>query len=106
MEKIKLVHLVNFDLGLKIHIGNYLHYQRKQGYDVSVVSHPGSWIKHDTVIQDDIFVKVIPFEPRISPLADLRTLVRLVRYFRQERFDIVKGYGARLVKTPGSDGAP
>jgi glycosyltransferase involved in cell wall biosynthesis len=89
MDKIKLVHLVNFDLGLKIHIANYLRYQKEQGYDVSVVSHPGSWIQHDTVIQDDIFVKVIPFEPRISPLADLKTVTRLVRYFRQERFDIV-----------------
>jgi len=89
MDKVKLVHLVNFDLGLKIHIANYLRYQKEQGYDVSVVSHPGNWIKHDTLIQDGIFVKVIPFEPRISPLADLKTLARLVRYFRQERFDIV-----------------
>ncbi len=89
MKKIKLAHVVNFDLGLKIHIGNYLRYQREQGYDVSIVCHPGKWITRDTTIQDDIFVKVIPFEPRISPIADLQTLVRLVAYFRQERFDIV-----------------
>jgi len=88
-KRIRLVHLVNFDLGLKIHIGNYLRYQLEQGYDLSVVSHPGKWLTHDTTIYDRIPVKIMPFAPRISPAADLKTLLQLVAYFRRERFDIV-----------------
>jgi hypothetical protein len=89
MRKIRLVHVVNFDLGLKIHIANYMRYQLQQGYDLTVVSHPGRWLKRDTTIQDGIPVKIIPFQPRLSPLADLQTLARLVAFFRQQKFDIV-----------------
>ena len=103
MKKIKVVYLVNFDLGLKIHIRNFLRYQQEQGYEVSVVCHPGRWLTHDryvplgdTTIHDDtgtspcgIFVKIIPFKPSIDPLGDLKTLIQLVDYFRREKFDIV-----------------
>lgn len=89
MSTIRLVHIANFDLGMKIHLGNYLRYLRAQGYDVSAVTHPGSWLTHDTTILDGIFVKVLPFNPRLSPWTDLTTFVQLVRYLRQEKFDIV-----------------
>ena len=89
MKQIKVVHLTNLDVSLAVHMGNYMRYQQGQGYDVSVVCHPGRWLTHDTTIMDSIFVKIVPFEPRISPLVDLQTLVRLVRYFRRRRFDIV-----------------
>lgn len=87
-RRIKVVHLGNSDVGLPLW-GNYVRYQRAQGYDVSFICHSGSWITQDTTILDGVFVKVIPFVPRISPLVDLTTLVKLIRYFRQERFDIV-----------------
>jgi glycosyltransferase involved in cell wall biosynthesis len=89
MRSIKVAHIANFDIGLRVHLGNYMLYLRDQGYDVSAVSHPGRWLSRDTTILGGIFVKIIPFEPRVSPLADLRTTARLVRYFRKEKFDIV-----------------
>lgn len=89
MENAKVVHLTNFDVGLRTHIKNYLTYLREQGYDVSVICHPGQWLQHDTHTPDGIFVKIMPFPPRITPLADLKTLIRLVRYFRKERFHVV-----------------
>jgi glycosyltransferase involved in cell wall biosynthesis len=85
----KVIHLTNFDVGLQTHMRNYLHYLRERGYDVSVVCHPGLWLQHDTHTPDGVGVKIIPFPPRIAPLADLRTLARLVRYFRQERPQVV-----------------
>jgi glycosyltransferase involved in cell wall biosynthesis len=110
MSRIKVVHVANLDLGLKVHLGNYMQYLREQGYEVSAVTHPGRWLTRDTTILDGIFVKIIPFEPRISPLADLRTLARLVQYFRRERFDIVHTHSmkpgllgrlaARMVRVP------
>jgi glycosyltransferase involved in cell wall biosynthesis len=95
MKQIKVVHLANIDMGLKHHLGNYMRYQRSQGYDVSAISHPGRWLNHDTTILDGIFVKIIPFEPRLSPLADLKTLVRLAHYFRRKRFDIVHTHAVK-----------
>ena len=89
MKQIKIVHVANYDLGLKIHLGNYMQYQREQGYDVSAITHPGSWLTRDTTILDGTFVKIMMFEPRLSPLLDFKTLMRLIYYFRQERFDIV-----------------
>jgi glycosyltransferase involved in cell wall biosynthesis len=89
MENAKIVHLTNFDVGLRTHIKNYLNYLREQGYDVSVICHPGQWLQHDTHTPDGIFVKIMPFPPRITPLTDLKTLIRLVRYFRKERFHVV-----------------
>lgn len=89
MKQIKIVHIANFDLGLKIHLGNYMRYQRDQGYCVSAITHPGRWLTQDTMIFDGIFVKIMMFKPRISPLTDFSTLVSLVHYFQQERFDVV-----------------
>jgi glycosyltransferase involved in cell wall biosynthesis len=89
MKQTKIVHIANFDLGLKIHLGNYMRYQRDQGYCVSAITHPGRWLTQDTTILDGIPVKIMSFRPRISPLADLKTMIRLIYYFRRERFDIV-----------------
>jgi hypothetical protein len=95
MQSIRVVHIANIDVGLKIHLGNYMRYQRSQGYDVSATAHPGNWLTQDTTILDGIFVKIIPFEPRLSPVADLKTLIQLLRYFRQNRFDIVHTHSVK-----------
>ncbi len=89
MTKTRVVHVTNFDIGLRTHLRNYLGYLRQQGYDVSVVCHPGQWLQHDTWTPDGIFVKIIPFPPRITPLVDLKALVSMVGYFRRERFHVV-----------------
>ncbi len=110
MKKIKVVHLANLDVTLPIHIGNYVRYQRAQGYDVSIICHPGRWLKEDSMIMEDYFVKIIPFEPRITPFLDLKSLAKLVQYFKQEQFDIVHthtvkpsllgGLAAQIARTP------
>jgi glycosyltransferase involved in cell wall biosynthesis len=89
VKEIKVVHVVNLDVSLKVHYGNYMKYLKDQGYSVSAITHPGSWLKQDTTIYDSIFVKIIEFPPRISPFNDLQTLWKLVKYFRKEQFDIV-----------------
>lgn len=96
MNRIRIVHIDNLDVGLKVHLGNYLRYLTAQGYDVSAACHPGRWIKNDTVIQDGVPVRVFQFEPRISPLADMRTIAGLVRYFLHERFDVVHTHTAKV----------
>jgi glycosyltransferase involved in cell wall biosynthesis len=110
MSKIKVVHLSNYDVGLRIHMRNYMRYLRDQGYDVSIICNPGRFLKGDMVTEDGIFVKAIPFPHSITPLADLKTLWALYRYFREERFDVVHTHtvkpgllgrlAARLARVP------
>lgn len=89
MRRIKVVHLDNLDVGLRVHLGNYMRYLQAQGYEVHAVCPPGRWLTHDTTILDGVRVKIVRFDPAITPLTDLRSLLQLVRYFRRERFDIV-----------------
>lgn len=89
VRRIKVVHLDNLDVGLRVHLGNYMRYLQAQGYEVHAVCPPGHWLKQDTTILDGVRVKLVRFDPAITPLTDLRSLVQLVRYFRRERFDIV-----------------
>jgi glycosyltransferase involved in cell wall biosynthesis len=85
----RVIHLSNLDTGLRTHLRNYLLDQRRRGYEVSVVCHPGSWLRHDTETPDGIPVTIMRFPPAFSPFTDLTTLVRLVAHFRRERADIV-----------------
>jgi len=95
MNKIKIVHLTNHEISLGIHMRNYMRYLRDQGYEVSIICNPGRFFKEDMVTEDGIFVKAIPFPHSITPLADLKTLWALYRYFRQERFHIVHTHTAK-----------
>lgn len=88
-QKIKVVHLSNHDISLKIHVRNQILFLRNRGYDVSIISNPGDYIKKDTITPDGFFVKAIPFPSSITPWQDLKTLFKLWRYMRQERFHIV-----------------
>jgi glycosyltransferase involved in cell wall biosynthesis len=62
---------------------------RNRGYDVSIICNPGDYLKKDTITPDGFFVKVIPFLSSITPWQDIQTLLKLLRYMRQERFHIV-----------------
>lgn len=86
---LRVVQLINHDIGLRIHGRHYFNYLRAQGYDLSVVCTPGEYVTGDMVTADGIPVKAIPFWPRYTPINDLRALVQLARYLRCCRFDIV-----------------
>ncbi|MCB9422099.1 MAG: glycosyltransferase family 4 protein [Ardenticatenaceae bacterium] len=86
---VKVVHVINNDIGLRIHGRHYFQYLQQQGYDINVVCGLGSYVKGDMVTPDSIPVKAIPFPPRYTPVADLKTLQQLARHFRQQRYDIV-----------------
>ena len=88
-ERIKVVHLSNHEISLKVHSRNQMNFLRNRGYDVSMVCNPGDSFKSDSTTQDGIFVKAIPFPSRISPFRDIATFFRLWRYMRKEKFHIV-----------------
>ncbi len=86
---IKVVHIINNDIGLRIHARHYFNYLRQQGYEMNVICAPGDYVKGDMVTSDGIPVIAIPFPPRYTPVSDLKTIWRLVRLFRKNRYGIV-----------------
>jgi glycosyltransferase involved in cell wall biosynthesis len=107
---VKVVHIMNSDIGLRVHGHNYFSYLHDRGYDVQVVCSPGKFVKGDMVTKEGIVVKAISFPPRYTPIYDLKVLIQLVRHLRRQRYDIVHTHtvkpgllgriAARLVGTP------
>ncbi|MBN1584489.1 MAG: glycosyltransferase, partial [Anaerolineae bacterium] len=89
MIKLKVAHIMNSDIALRVHARNYFSYLKGQGYDLEVVCSPGDLVKGDMVTDDGIVVKAISFPSRYTPMNDYKALVQLVRHFRQKRYDIV-----------------
>jgi len=107
---LRVVHLSNSDIALRVHARNYFAYLRDQGYDLEVVCSPGELVKGDMVTDEGIVVKAISLPSRYTPVNDFKALVQLVRHFRQQRYDIVHTHAvkpgllgriaARLAGTP------
>jgi len=82
-----VAHVTTADVSLRYLLSNQLQAVRARGYDVSGVSAPGPdvaalealGIRHDAV----------PMTRRLTPLADLGSLLRLYRLMRRRRFTIV-----------------
>lgn len=92
---IKVAHIMNSDIALRIHARNYFAYLRDQGYDLQVVCSPGELVKGDMVTDEGIVVKAISFPSRYTPVKDLKALIQLVGHFRQQRYDIVHTHGVK-----------
>jgi glycosyltransferase involved in cell wall biosynthesis len=88
-KKIKVVHLSNHEMSLKVHSRNQMIFLRNRGYDVSMICNPGDFFTADMTTPDGIFVKAIPFPSKIMPFQDISTFYRLWRYMREKRFHIV-----------------
>jgi len=107
---IRVVHVINIDIGVRIHLRNQLVYLKERGYDVSVVCAPGPLIPVDEITPEGIPVYTIPMTRDIRPLKDLIVIAQLTGLFRRKRFDIVHTHStkpgvlgriaARLAGTP------
>jgi len=84
-----VVHIINVDIGITIHLRNQLLYLQERGYNVTAVCGPGRYIQSDGLSPHGIPVKVIPFSQRIAPVKELITLAQLIHYLRHEPVDII-----------------
>jgi len=84
---IKVCHLANTDMAVYFLLLNQLKELIKEGYQVSVVCSSGSLIKE--IEKENISVEKIGFKRGTDPISHLFTLVRLLFYFKKEKFDIV-----------------
>ncbi|OGZ17776.1 MAG: hypothetical protein A2V72_01910 [Candidatus Nealsonbacteria bacterium RBG_13_37_56] len=86
-KKIKVCQVTTIPFAIRFLLLNQIKDLQKQGYDVSVVCSPGRWVKE--IEEEGVPVKTIKITRKMSPFSDLITLIKLVFYFRREKFDIV-----------------
>jgi glycosyltransferase involved in cell wall biosynthesis len=87
---VRLVHVTTVPVTLGFFRGQ-VQYMQRQGVDVSVVSSPGAMLEQ---MSSDMGAAAygVPMSRRVSPVADVISLMRLVRTFRLLRPDVVHGH--------------
>lgn len=87
-KKIKVCQVASVDISLKFLLFEQMKYLKKHGFEVWGVASRGKWISE--IEAAGIPVKTIEIKRKIfSPFADFVALIRLVRFFRREKFDII-----------------
>lgn len=84
---IKVAHVTTIDMSLRYLLLNQLCTIQNAGYEVAGISTPGPFV--DEIEAAGIRHIPIKMTRRFSPMADLESMVMLVRIMRRERFDIV-----------------
>ncbi len=86
-RKIKVIHVISADMGVRFILLHQLLYLKARGYEVSAVCSPGHWVPE--VERAGIPVHTIEIKRKISFRHDLISLWNLFWYFRQAKPDIV-----------------
>src|SRR3989344_4935907 len=87
-KHIKICQVVSADISLKFLLLGHMKYLQDAGFQVFAVSSKGKWVQE--IEKQGIPVHTVEITRKLfTPFADLVALVRLVAFFRQERFDIV-----------------
>lgn len=87
-ERIKLLRTSTVPGSLDTFCRGLLRELSDEGYEVVAVSSPGEALDR-IAARESVRTVAVPMQRRIAPLADLRSLWRLIRVFRRERPDIV-----------------
>ena len=87
----KLIRVTTVPLSLNFLLRGQMRYMKENGFDVIMVAGEGNdW--EQVVRNEGCPHQVIPMTRMMTPLADLRSLWTLYRYFRKERPDIVHSH--------------
>src|SRR5262245_41766689 len=87
----KLIRVTTIPLALHTLLKGQMRYMKDQGFDVIMVSADGK--ERDEVIKNEEAPHhIIPMTRKITPLADLRSLWQLYRFFKKEKPDIVHSH--------------
>lgn len=89
-EPVKVAHLTTIDMSLRFLLQNQLLSLVVAGYEVSGISAPGSHV--EAITAAGIRHLTVPMTRRITPLADLLSLIALYRVIRREKFTIVHAH--------------
>lgn len=86
-RKIKVCHIVSIDITVKFLLMPQLKFLMGEGYNVYAICSPGK-LKKD-IETEGIKVETIQIKRKISPFSDIISLIKLLVYFKKEKFDIV-----------------
>lgn len=87
----KLVRVTTVPMAFHVLLKGQLRYMREAGFEVIMVSADGRE-REDVLKSEGCPHHIIPMTRSITPIADLRSLWRLYRFFRRERPDIVHSH--------------
>lgn len=87
-KRVKVCQVVSADISLKFLLLGFMKYLQKEGFEVRAASSRGKWIPE--IEQQGIPVYTVAITRKLfTPMADVVALVKLILFFRRERFDIV-----------------
>ncbi|MSU54320.1 MAG: glycosyltransferase family 1 protein [Candidatus Staskawiczbacteria bacterium] len=92
-DKLKICHVASADMTVKLLLMPQLKFLMGLNYDVHAVCSPGKLVSG--IEKEGIKVKTIRIKRKISPFADLVSLVELFFYFRKEKFTMVHTHGPK-----------
>ncbi len=86
MKKNKIIYIVAIPGSVRTFLAERMHYLAET-HEVSAICSPGA--EHEQFKEEGLVTHAIPIARRISPLKDIVSLVRLYRFLKQQRPDIV-----------------
>jgi len=86
-KRIRVCQISSIPLAVRFLLLSQIKNLQKQDYDLFVVCSPGKWI--EDIKNKGIIVKTIKITRKMSLFSDLITFIKLVFYFRKQKFDIV-----------------
>lgn len=89
-QRIRLVHMTTVPYAL-FYVTGQVGYMKRRGFDVYALSSPGGLLSQFSK-QEDVPVKAVDMERRITPFRDLQALFRIWRWFRQIRPTIIHAH--------------
>lgn len=84
----KVAEIINLFGSAENFIGSQFKYLKNNGYEMHLICSPHERLESFSNNQGCYF-KAIPFERQLSPLKDLKSLIKLYRYLKNSRIDVV-----------------
>lgn len=91
MKKPKLVRVTTVPISLNLLIRGQMNYMREQGFEVFTASADGPEIA-DLTSREGVPHKTFPLTRKITPVTDTRALIKMTRWFRELKPDIVHSH--------------
>jgi glycosyltransferase involved in cell wall biosynthesis len=87
----KLIRITTVPMALKYLLPGQMKYMKQNGFDVIMVSADGKE-RQDVIQNEGCEHIIIPMTRKITPFADLRSLLRLYRFFKKQKPDIIHSH--------------
>ena len=85
---IKLIRITTVPMALRYLLPGQMHFMANNGFDVVMISADGKELA-EVIAKEQCRHIIVPMTRKITPLQDLKCLLRLIKIFRKEKPDIV-----------------